>query len=306
MNLTKTFKIAFISVLLISTFQNAQSQPLSERYNKFGEVIILQLSNAPFPHPKRINGHAYDGKNYSFDEHYNDNTVLIFVSKGFQPKEQNDFVIHFHGWYNNVDSVLGQFKLIEQLCESGKNAILIVPQEPKNAPDSFGGKLEDENGFLNFINEITDILYERNFITNKSIGNIILSGHSGGYHVISHILMRGGLTENIKEVFLFDGLYGQIEKYTYWLDHYDGKFINIYTTDGGTKEESENLMEGFDSWKVSYIFKNEIDLTEQDLSKNHIIFIYSDLKHNDVIHVRSQFMKFLKASSLEDNLNSKL
>jgi hypothetical protein len=55
---------------------------------------------------------------------------------------------------------------------------------------------------------------------------------------------------------LFDGLYGYIEKYTYWLDHYGGRFINIYTKNGGTKEESENLMECFDSWKV-YILKRD-------------------------------------------------
>ena len=186
--------------------------------------------------------------------------------------------------------------MIEQFTESNKNAILVVPQGPKNAPDSFGGKLEVGNGFLNFMNEILTLLYEKKIIGNKNIGDIILSGHSGGYRVISYILMRGGLTENIKEVFLFDGLYGQIEKYTYWLDHFDGKLTNIYTENGGTKEESENIMECFNSWKVPYIFKNELDLLDDDLRNNRIIFIYTDLGHNDVIHVRSQFMEYLKAS----------
>ena len=160
--------------------------------------------------------------------------------------------------------------------------------------------LEDENGFRNLINEIVEILYQKKIIRSKLIGNIILSGHSGGYHVISYILMRGGLTENIKEVFLFDGLYGQIEKYTYWLDHYDGKFINIFTQNGGTKEESENLMECFDAWNMRYIFKIESELSSNDLKNNRIIFIYTDLEHNDVISARSQFMKFLKASCLEE------
>jgi hypothetical protein len=300
MNLTKTFKIAFISVLLISTFQNVHSQPLSQRYNKFGEVIISQLSNAPFPHPKRISGHAYDNKIYSFEEHYNDSTVLVFVPKGFQPKEENDFVIHLHGWYNNVDSVLSQFKLIEQFCESKKNAILIVPQGPKNAPDSFGGKLEEQNAFRDFMNEVTQILYREKIISSRSIGTVILSGHSGAFRVISFILIRGGLTENIKEVFLFDGLYSQLEKYSYWLDHFNVKFINIYTREGGTKDQSENLIECFDAWNMQYILKNETDLSQDDLNKNRVIFIYSDLEHNDVIHVRSQFMKYLKASCLED------
>jgi hypothetical protein len=271
---------------------------MTGRYKQYGEIIISELSNAPFPHSKRRSGHNYDNKSYSFEEHYNDNTVIIFIPKGYKPKKKNDFVIHFHGWNNNVDSVLSQFKLIEQFSESGKNAILIVPQGPKNAPDSFGGKLEEENGFHRFMNEIVGLLYQKKILSNPSIGDVILSGHSGGFRVISYILMRGGLTDKIKEVFLFDGLYGQIEKYTYWLDHYTGKFINIYTKNGGTKEESENLMECFNSWKVPYIFKHGIDLSEDDLKNNRIIFIYTDLEHNDVIHVRSQFMKYLKVSCL--------
>jgi len=108
------------------------------------------------------------------------------------------------------------------------------------------------------------------------------------------------LTESIKEVYLFDGLYDQIEKFTHWLDHYNGKFINIYTKDGGTKDQSENLKECFEAWKMPYIFTKEIELSEKVLSNNRIIFIYTDLGHNDVIHIRSQFMKYIKASCLDD------
>lgn len=299
MNYLKIIRISI--ALFLSLFCIAlQSQTIKDRYIKYGEIIVSEFTTAPFPHIRRINGYIYDEKNYSFDKHYSDSTVLIFVPKDFLPKEQNNFVIHFHGWNNNVDSVLSQFKLIEQFCESNKNAILIVPQGPKNAPDSFGGKLEDEDGFKNLITEITDLLYEKNIIKSKTVGKIILSGHSGSYHVISYILMKGGLTKNIREVYLFDGLYGQIEKYTYWLNHYESKFINIYTKEGGTKYESENLMDCFDAWQVPYLFKNEMDISESDLKNNQIIFIYTDLKHNDVISVRSEFLRFLKASYLED------
>lgn len=293
------FKLLHFAIFISLTSQPLISQSLLDKYKKFGELLITELHSAPFPHVKRMAGHKYDNNNYSFEDHYNDSTVLIFIPKEFKPKQENDFVVHFHGWYNNVDSILHQFKLIEQFYESDKNAILIVPQGPKNAPDSFGGKLEDENRFHDLIVEITELLYQKEIISTKQIGNIILSGHSGAYRVISYILMRGGLTDKIKEVFLFDGLYGQIEKYVYWLDHFKGKFINIYTKDGGTKDPSESLMQCFDAWEIPYISKNENEIGNQDLIDNRIIFIYSDLGHNEVIHVRSQFMKFLKASSLE-------
>lgn len=299
----KLVRISFsIFFLLLSFFTSPIlfGQSMLDRYKNYGEVIISELAAAPFPHQKRKNGHTYSENFYSYEDHYSDSTVVIFIPKDYKPKFENDFVIHFHGWYNNVDSVLSQFRLIEQFYASGKNAILIIPQGPKNAPDSFGGKLEEKNKFWDFINEITEILHQKKVSRSKSVGKILLSGHSGAYRVISFILMRGGLTDNIEEVFLFDGLYGQIEKYTYWLDHYNGKFINIYTKDGGTKDQSENLMECLDAWKIPYLSKTETELLDNDLKRNRIINIYSDLEHNDVIHVRSQFYNFLKLSSLKD------
>ncbi|MEO8399435.1 MAG: hypothetical protein ABI550_06425, partial [Ignavibacteriaceae bacterium] len=269
-------------------------------YEQFGELIRLEIKSASFPHPLREEGNTYNNKLYSKEDHYNDSTVLIFIPKNYRPEKDVDFVIHFHGWFNNVDSVLTQFKLIEQFTASRKNAILIIPQGPKNSPDSFGGKLEDKNGFKNFIIEIINSLNDKEKIKTKNIGNIILSGHSGGYRVIAYILLQGGLSEKIKEVFLFDGLYAELEKYFYWIEHYKGKFINIFTDEGGTKNDSEDFMQDFDAWNFKYYFTEEKNLDEDNLRNNKIIFIHTDLVHNDVIHIRNQFQKFLKASLLNN------
>jgi len=179
------------------------------------------------------------------------------------------------------------------------NAILIVPQGPKNAPDSFGGKLEEKDGFEQFIEEIVIQLNDREVINTQEIGTIILSGHSGAYRVIGYILDRGGLTKHIKEVYLFDALYGELEKYLFWLDNYPGKFINIYTKDGGTKEESEKMMEDISSRDLRYCFINEKRIKNDGLSRNRLIFIYSTLGHNEVIHKRQQFYRFLLNSKLD-------
>ncbi|MDD5766642.1 MAG: hypothetical protein PHW79_10410 [Candidatus Marinimicrobia bacterium] len=273
---------------------------LSTRYSNYGEVIVTQIASAPFPHPARMNGYEYDGKIYSAEPHYSDSSVAIFIPKNYRQTDQVDIVVHFHGWYNNIDSVLSTFKLIEQFSASEKNAILIVPQGPREAPDSFGGKLEDPAGFSRFISDVLAFLKQNNKIKTQDLGNIILSGHSGGYHVISYILMRGGLSDKIGEVYLFDALYGQTEKYVYWLTCTDGKLIDIYTTDGGTKEESELLMEDLSGWKIPYIFRNESELTANDLKDNRLIFIYSPNGHNEVQYRNENFLRFLKASRLAD------
>jgi len=103
---------------------------------------------------------------------------------------------------------------------------------------------------------------------------------NGDYRVIAYIIMRGGLTDKIGEVFLFDGLHAAVEKYSYWLDHYGGRFIDIYTPGGGTKRESENLMECLTAWGIPYSFIIGDDFSEDQLSMNRIIFISSTLSHS--------------------------
>ena len=118
-----------------------------------GELILTNFSSAPFPHPGRDAGHTYKTNIFPAEKHYRDHTVAIFIPKNFRVEPKIDFVIHFHGWHNNVTNVLRQYELPQQLIASGKNAILIVPQGPRNAPDSFGGKLEDTDGFKRFLDE---------------------------------------------------------------------------------------------------------------------------------------------------------
>ena len=104
-------------------------------------------------------------------------------------------------------------------------------------------------GLKNLIDDVLKYLSENAKFKSAKVGNIILAGHSGAYRVISFCLMRGGLTQNISDVILFDALYGQTEKYVHWIENFKGRFINIYTDNGGTKEETENMMKELDAWE---------------------------------------------------------
>ncbi len=290
------FFIVFCLIITVSGF--SFSQPLTERYQHLGQMFVPQLSSAPFPHPNRINGHVYDEKKYSAQEHYRDSSVAIFIPKGLRTSEKINFVVYFHGWNNNIDSACNQFKLIEQFCESNKNAIFVFPEGPKNSPDSFGGKLEEKDGLKNLIDEVLKYLSDNAKFKSAKVGNIILAGHSGAYRVISFCLMRGGYTKNISDVILFDALYGQTEKYVHWIENFNGRLINIYTDNGGTKYETENLMQDFDAWNIPYCSTEENKLKLKDLTDNRLIFIHTDLTHNEVISVRKQFRDYLKTSTL--------
>jgi len=292
-------KISYYLVGLLLAYNFSFCQPMTERYKSFGEVIIANFPSAPFPHSQRENGHEYNGKKYPADQNYNDNSVMIFFPNNFTPHEKNNFVVYVHGWYNNIDSACAQFKLIEQFADSKVNAIFVFPEGPKNAPDSFGGKLEDKDGLKNLLSDVTAYLISVKKISAEKIGKIILAGHSGAYRALAFSLMRGGLIENISDVILFDALYAHTEKFAYWIDNYSGRFINIYTEDGGTKNESLNLIQDLDGWGKNFLHIEETALQSNDLSENKIIFIHTELTHNEVISKRNQFQKFLSTSALE-------
>ncbi|MBL7991651.1 MAG: hypothetical protein JNN25_09460 [Candidatus Kapabacteria bacterium] len=269
-----------------------------------GESLMVQMKSAPFPHPKRAQGHTYDGKSYPAAQHYRDSSVMIFLPKNFHAVKTLDVVVYLHGWNNCIDTANEQFRLAEQFSESRRNAVLVFPEGPRFAPDSFGGKLEDSCGLQRLLSETLETLRRTKNIKAR-LGNMILAGHSGAYRGMAYMLLRGGVS--VREVWLFDALYGQTEKFAHWLEtdckRLRGRFVNIYTDAGGTKAETEKLMEDLTAWNVPFRVVEESDatiqiITKQDLKRSSAVFIHTDLSHNDVIAPRSQFRQLLETSCL--------
>jgi hypothetical protein len=271
-------------------------------YAPYGDLIVTQFASAPFPDSARQAGHTYHGQFYSALDHYSDSTVALFLPKKFHAGDHVDFVIHFHGWNHTVAGTIPEYKLIEQFAGGGKNAILIVPQGPYNAPDSFDGKLEATNGFTRFMDEAMAMLHSAGDLTNANakIGTIILSGHSGGYHVMAAILNHGGLADKIREVWLFDALYGGAEDFVAWQKSEKGRLLDIYTDHGGTRQETENLMSSLKKQGVEFFAAEETNIMPGDLLTNRMVFLHTDMVHNDVVAKRRTFENFIKTSCLHD------
>ena len=276
-------------------------ESLEKTYAPFGQLIVTQFVSAPFPHPARAAGHKYQDLFFSAAEHYSNSDVAIFIPKIFHATDKVDFVVHFHGWMNTLASTLTNYQLLEQFSASGKNAILIVPEGPHNAPDSFGGKLEDTNGFKIFMAEAVEKIRASGAIseTNFEIGDVIISGHSGGYHVMAAILDHGGLADKIKEAWLFDALYGNTENFVAWQKKENGRLLDIYTDHGGTKEETENLIQFYKTNGISFFAGEETNCAPQNLLTNKLVFLHTDLTHNEVIFRREEFETFLETSCLQ-------
>ncbi|MGI8967324.1 MAG: hypothetical protein ACR2H1_14740 [Limisphaerales bacterium] len=275
----------------------AHGESVAARYETYGQLILTNLNSAPFPHPDREKGRAYKDEFFTAEKNYRDNTVAIFIPKELTNAATADFVVHFHGWRNSVTNVLRRYELIEQLAASGRKAILIVPQGPLNAADSFDGKLEDAGGFDRFFEEVLEAIRQDAKFKNIKPGKIILSGHSGGYQVISSIVAQTNQFP-VREVWLFDALYGRTEKFMKWFNaNSDARLLNIYTENGGTKTETEKLMKDLQEKKIPFASGDEKSISEELLRTNGLVFIFTDLPHDEVVHKRSTFKRFLKTNT---------
>jgi hypothetical protein len=294
--------IIFFILILVMNF-SAPGQELKKDYSGLGTVIITSFNNSPFPHPQRCLGIEAEGRFFTYEGHYDDSTVLIFIPENFKADKKLDVVFYFHGWWNSIYSSINQFEIIEQFAESKKNAILVLTETAKNATDNFGGKFADDYGFKRFIFELLDYLNLQEIAELDGIGKIVLMGHSGAYRIISNIIERGGLNENIKEVYLFDALYGQSEVFFNWIKTNNeniNRFISIYTQGGGTINENVWLLDSLKANEIYFTSDYEKNITNKILEKKKLIFIYSDSDHNGVLTKGRNIKRYLSTSYLKD------
>lgn len=282
--------------VLLAQFAGRSDTTLEKLFASEGRLILTPMLNAPFPHAARLNGHTYRGEFYPGTPHYCDSTVAVFIPQSFRAGEPADLVVYFHGWRNAVPGVLGQFRLIEQLTASGRNAILVVPQGPRFAPDSFGGKLEDTGGFKRFLAELQSVLRNAGAAIETGAGRVILAGHSGGYRTMAAILEQVDVSALVREVWVFDGWYGGTEKFLGWQQAQGGRLVNIYTDDGGTRAETERAL-GLLRQRNTPVFTAEHAALDPEALRTHrVIFVRSELGHSEVVVGRETFRRLLETA----------
>jgi hypothetical protein len=285
-------KILIFSLTIFTTQVFAQTEVSSK-------IFRITSAFTSFPDTARAAGHSYDKVLYTAAAHYSDSTVLIAIPPQLKPGKHIDIVFWFHGWRNNIDSAAVYFELIKQFMASNRNAILVLPETTKSAPDSYGGKLEQKNIFSHLLNDVLNKLKAEKTIGKRAKpGNIVLAGHSGAFRVMAYILQNGGI--EVKQIILFDGLYSQVDKYTAWIQAATShQFINLYTNKGGgTDEVSETMMQELRDKNIPFINPEEKDVNADLLKKNQVIFIHSLKEHNDVINKPDQNFRLFIENSL--------
>jgi hypothetical protein len=257
-------------------------------------IFHIASSYTSFPDTGRAKGHLYDKVLYTTADHYHDSTVLIIAPKNLDAKKKVDLIFWFHGWRNNVDTAAVHYQLTRQFLASHLNAVLVLAETSKDSPDSYGGKLENAGVFKGLVADVLNGLQSKGLASkNCEAGHIILAGHSGAYRVMARIIQNGQMP--VHETILFDALYAETEKFMAWIRADNShRFIDIYTDQGGTDDETRSMMKLLDTAGIRYVSTEEKAVTPQLLQTNRLVYIHSLNEHDKIIANPDNFLLFLE------------
>ena len=265
-----------------------------------GQTILRQFPSAPFPHASRQNGHDYENKHYDQATHYRDSSVGIFIPQGFHDRSgELDFIVHFHGWNNDVQHVFERYRLREQVEQSRRNAILLVPQGPKDAPDSGDGKLElDQDGFKLFLADVARWLYSSGITSANRVGTTVLTAHSGGYGGAGGVLTRGGMNQSITDVLLFDSAYGYYDAFSNWVKEApEHHLLSLFTDD--TSTGNTMLMSMLQGQQPNLFVRLADTATLSELqTKAPTFLLTTTVEHDELLQKHDWYALYLQTTAL--------
>ena len=265
--------------------------------SSFGSMLKMQLSSAPFPHAARRNGYHQQDLYFAPEDHYSDPSVKVFVPAGFRPGSAVDLVFFFHGWYSSIDEAEQAFQLSRQFAQSGVNALLVLPETARQAPDSFGGNLEEPGGFARLVAELLEELKAARVIGRANPGRIVLAGHSGAYRLVGQVLERGGLEQNIREVYLFDALYDFEKLFAGWIEAGGGRFVTLNVIGSETSAVADRLVGLLQEAGVRFAVASDELLPDGPALASRVLFLRSRYDHYGVVSGADQFGRILRSSS---------
>jgi hypothetical protein len=262
-----------------------------------GTVLLLNLRNGAFPGVQPA--------------------AAVVIPPHYDPSAPLDVCVYFHGWNNCVANMVAEdngpcrpggpahyaCRLASQLAQSSANTVLIVPELQVEASSGNVGRLGQQGALSTLLDEILGehLVPYLGHRTSSQIRSTTIMCHSGGYTVAAAALQHGGLS-SIKQVVLLDALYGERPVFEGWITNNvqrfadrgpNGfRFVNIYTTGGGTRENSRAMASAVTRTLASarlpgLVYDNDEpgERTSPDIQNYSIVFMRTRLPHNDMTRV---------------------
>jgi hypothetical protein len=228
--------------------------------------------------------------------------VIVYVPQGFGADAPTDVVMFLHGYSNCAANVLGDTDspctsggavrpaahLASQLDESGRNALVVVPELAFDQSTADPGALGGSGGFHALLAETLAALpAPLGPIAFDHLGRVFVVAHSGGYAAAASMVTIGDVS--IQEVWLLDALYGDTASFKQWMQTDVASFVsvarrfaNVYTT--GTATTSQAMASDTATWiDPSALVDDRASDDWPDATYHHgALFKYTSAAHDDV------------------------
>ncbi len=276
--------VVFLFLIAMPTYAEASSPASKSKPAPVPKIPIAPLheaittfvpfDNAPFPFRGRIpdsgkhfldhsdggrQGHVSprDGSVHWEDETFKDNSVLLYLPKGFDVRRPALIVVFFHGNGATLSrDVLDRQQVAAQLAASGINAVLVAPQFAIDAADSSAGRFWQRGHFAKFVSEAATKLAaqygDKRAADAFRQSKVVLVAYSGGYLPAAWSLDVGKIGTRLQGVVLFDAMYGQIDKFVSWLERARNGAFFFSAYGESTHDENEALKEELDEANLRY------------------------------------------------------
>ncbi len=189
-------------------------------------------------------------------------SVAVRIPPGFDRSRPLGVAVYLHGWSNCVANAIGSTDspcvpggvvhrasaLAEQFDRARINAILVVPQMAYNQASGDPGTFSRPGGFRAFIEELLSE-HLASAIGRHSVADVArlaVMSHSGGYLAAAAILRQADV--RVAEVAMLDSLYGEVPVFERWIESHaealargESRFADVYTSTGGTRDNSNLL-----------------------------------------------------------------
>ena len=181
---------------------------------------------------------------YWEDQTYNDRRSLLYIPKGFDLRKPALIVVYFHGNLATLErDVQARQQIPRQLGQSGINAVLVAPQLAVDALDSSAGRFWETGFFAQFLSEaekhLTRLYGDERARTIFGKMPVAVVAYSGGYMPAIFSIQEGGVENRLQGVILMDALFGELDKFTAWLESRPPAFFFSAFTSAARNENLE-------------------------------------------------------------------
>ena len=265
-----------------------------------GNPRIVPFKNSAFPYDGTIpgqniafldktdpggrRGHTSPRGGISWeDATFSDSRTLLYVPKSFDIQKPGVIIVFFHGNQAILRrDVMGRQAVPQQVAESGLNAVLVAPQLAVNALDSSAGHFWDSGFFARFLDEAATRLGEMQgagAADRFRAMPVVVVAYSGGYLPAIFALETGGAAARVRGVILLDALFGEVDRFSRWIDSHGAATFFFSAFSGSSAEPNAQLRK-----QVASLFPNMFSALPAKLEAGTIAFQPAmSAAHNDFV-----------------------